>query len=356
MNNGLIIFDNDEIEVVYNAENSPLESISGADATFVTGVQYDANGNLWISNSITGSPLKVLTAENEWITFASNTGDAPKTNQLLVTGNNQVWQIRPGNGIYILGHNGTLNNFNDDDLLLLQEGAGNGKLTSNDVTAMAEDADGNVWVGTNIGLTVYYNAANILDVNSFDGSEILITQDGQTQVLFENQFITDIVVDPANRKWFSTRGAGVYLMSADGTQELAHFNAENSPLYSNNVNSLAILPKTGELFMGTEQGIISYRSDATIGNEDLEELLVFPNPVPPNYSGSVGISGLTNNAEVIISDVGGSVVQRLTSNGGQAVWNLLNLNGSPVQSGVYLVYVLSEEGDQKAVSKVLVER
>jgi len=356
MNNGLIIFDNDEIEVVYNAENSPLESISGADATFVTGVQYDANGNLWISNSITGSPLKVLTAENEWITFASNTGDAPKTNQLLVTGNNQVWQIRPGNGIYILGHNGTLNNFNDDDLLLLQEGAGNGKLTSNDVTAMAEDADGNVWVGTNIGLTVYYNAANILDVNSFDGSEILITQDGQTQVLFENQFITDIVVDPANRKWFSTRGAGVYLMSADGTQELAHFTAENSPLYSNNVNSLAILPKTGELFMGTEQGIISYRSDATIGNEDLEELLVFPNPVPPNYSGSVGISGLTNNAEVIISDVGGSVVQRLTSNGGQAVWNLLNLNGSPVQSGVYLVYVVSEEGDQKAVSKVLVER
>jgi hypothetical protein len=221
---------------------------------------------------------------------------------------------------------------------------------------MAEDADGNVWVGTNIGLTVYYNAANILDVNSFDGSEILITQDGQTQVLFENQFITDIVVDPANRKWFSTRGAGVYLMSADGTQELAHFTAENSPLYSNNVNSLAILPKTGELFMGTEQGIISYRSDATIGNEDLEELLVFPNPVPPNYSGSVGISGLTNNAEVIISDVGGSVVQRLTSNGGQAVWNLLNLNGSPVQSGVYLVYVVSEEGDQKAVSKVLVER
>ena len=145
-------------------------------------------------------------------------------------------------------------------------------------------------------------------------------------------------------------------MSADGTQELAHFTAENSPLYSNNVNSLAILPKTGELFMGTEQGIISYRSDATIGNEDLEELLVFPNPVPPNYSGSVGISGLTNNAEVIISDVGGSVVQRLTSNGGQAVWNLLNLNGSPVQSGVYLVYVVSEEGDQKAVSKVLVER
>mgnify|MGYP005990073531 FL=1 len=196
----------------------------------------------------------------------------------------------------------------------------------------------------------------IIMLQIFDGSEILITQDGQTQVLFENQFITDIVVDPANRKWFSTRGAGVYLMSADGTQELAHFTAENSPLYSNNVNSLAILPKTGELFMGTEQGIISYRSDATIGNEDLEELLVFPNPVPPNYSGSVGISGLTNNAEVIISDVGGSVVQRLTSNGGQAVWNLLNLNGSPVQSGVYLVYVVSEEGDQKAVSKVLVER
>ena len=356
MNNGLIICDNASVKIIYDVNNSPLESLGGSGATFVTGVQYDANGNLWISNSIANSPLKVLTAEGQWISFASNTGVPETTNQILVTSNNQVWQIRPGKGIYILGHNGTIDNFDDDDLLVLQEGSGNGKLASNDVTAMAEDTDGNVWVGTNIGMTVFYNAANILSESSFDGSEVLITQDGQTQVLFENQFITDIVVDPANRKWFSTRGAGVYLMSADGTQELAHFTSENSPLYSNNVNSLAILPKTGEVFIATEQGIISYRGEAINGNEGLEDLLVFPNPVPPNYNGTVGISGLTNNAEVIISDVGGSVVQRLTSNGGQAVWNLLNQNGVLVQNGVYLVYVVSEDGNQKAVSKVLVER
>lgn len=357
MNNGVIIFENDAVKNVYGFENSPLEEQGNTGATFVTGVQYDAEGNLWMSNSLTENPIKVLTAEGAWITYANGDGGgSPVTNQILVTSNNQVWQNRPGAGIYVLGHNGTLNDFSDDDFLVIQEGGGNGALASNDVTAMAEDNDGNVWVGTNVGLTVFYNTADILERNSFDGNEVLIQQDGQTQVLFENQFITDIVVDPANRKWFSTRGAGVYLMSADGTQELAHFTEENSPLYSNNVNSLALLPNTGELFIATEKGIISYRGDATLGNESLENILVFPNPVPPNYNGQIGISGLMDNTEVIISDIGGSVVQRITSNGGQANWNMRNQNGNTVVNGVYLVYVVSEDGTQNNVTKVLIER
>lgn len=357
MNNGVIIFENNAVKNVYDFENSPLEEQGNTGATFVTGVQYDADGNLWMSNSLTENPIKVLTAEGAWITYVNGDGGgSPVTNQILVTSNNQVWQNRPGAGIYVLGHNGTLNDFSDDDFLVIQEGGGNGALASNDVTAMAEDNDGNVWVGTNVGLTVFYNTADILERNSFDGNEVLIQQDGQTQVLFENQFITDIVVDPANRKWFSTRGAGVYLMSADGTQELAHFTEENSPVYSNNVNSLALLPNTGELFIATEKGIISYRGDATLGNENLENILVFPNPVPPNYSGQIGISGLMDNTEVVISDIGGSVVQRITSNGGQANWNMRNLNGNTVVNGVYLVYVVSEDGTQKNVTKILIER
>ncbi len=357
MNNGLIVINGEVVKATYNFSNSPLEEQGNTGATFVTGVQYDAEGNLWVSNSITTNPIKVLTVDNEWVTFENGDGGGTAvTNQLLVTSNNQVWQNRPGAGIYVLGYNGTIDNFTDDDFLVLLEGSGNGALASNDVTAMAEDADGNVWVGTNIGLTVFYNTADLLERNSFDGSEVLIEQDGQTQVLFENQFITDIVVDPANRKWFSTRGAGVYLMSADGTRELAHFTEENSPLYSNNVNSIAILPRTGELFFGTEKGVIGYRGEATLGNETLEEMLVYPNPVPPNYNGVVGISGLTDNAEVIIADVGGNVVRRLISNGGQAVWDLLNQNGNKVVNGVYLIYSVSNDGSQKAVKKVLVER
>ncbi len=357
MNNGVLLLENGLLKTRYDFKNSPLEELPNSEATFVTGAQYDANGNLWLSNSLVSAPIKVLTADGVWHAYKNQDGAvAIRTNQLLATSNNQIWQNRPGVGIYVLGHQGTLGNFEDDDFLVLQEGGGSGALASNDVTAMAEDADGNIWIGTNIGLTVFYNAGDILNQNSIDGSQVLIEQDGQTQVLFENQFITDIVVDPANRKWFSTRGAGVYLMSADGTQELAHFTEENSPLYSNNVNSIAILPKTGEVFIATEKGIISYRGDATIGNENLDNILVFPNPVPPKYSGQIGISGLTNNSEVVISDIGGSVVQRITSNGGQATWNMLNQNGNQVQNGVYLIYVVSENGEQKAVSKVLIEQ
>ncbi|MEI9810003.1 MAG: hypothetical protein WDO16_20230 [Bacteroidota bacterium] len=64
-----------------------------------------------------------------------------------------------------------------------------------------------------------------------------------------------------------------------------------APLLSNNVKKITIDGRTGEVYFATLKGICSFRSTATEGGEVNENVLVFPNPVPPGYTGTIGIRG-----------------------------------------------------------------
>ena len=195
---------------------------------------------------------------------------------------------------------------------------------------------------------------NVFNDDFPDASEIFIEQDGQTHLLLESQLITDIKVNGANQKWFSTLGSGVFLMSADGGKEIAHYTSENSPLFSNEVLGLAINEKTGEVFFGTDKGLVSFRGSATEGSVDFSKLQVFPNPVTSNYNGVIGISGLVSNSSVKITDIAGTLVYTTSSNGGQATWGGKNLNGEKCSTGVYLIYAVDEEGSEKGLTKLLI--
>jgi hypothetical protein len=124
-------------------------------------------------------------------------------------------------------------------------------------------------------------------------------------------------------------------------------------LFSNNIIDIAINPENGEVFIGTEKGLISYRSDATEGVLIQSNTKVFPNPVKESYNGPIAISGLVSNANVKITDAGGNLVFETTANGGQAIWNGLNKNGERASTGVYLVFSTDLYGEQKVVSKIL---
>ncbi len=142
-------------------------------------------------------------------------------------------------------------------------------------------------------------------------------------------------------------------MSADGTKQLLHFTIDNSPLPSNNVNTIAVDDRTGEVFFGTEKGIISYRGDATEGKEYCSDYYVFPNPVRHEYTGPIAVRGLIENADVKIADISGNVVYHTKANGGQAIWYGTNFSGERVQTGVYTVFITNEDGSSTCTTKVL---
>ena len=160
----------------------------------------------------------------------------------------------------------------------------------------------------------------------------------------------------ANRKWIGTASSGVYLVSEDGLETIHHFTSENSPLLSNAIQSIAIHEKTGEVFIGTGNGLISYQSDAIEGGDRFQNVRAYPNPVRPEYTGLITITGLITDTQIRITDINGNLIYETQSNGGVATWDGCNNSGSPVVSGVYFAHCLSNDGKQKHITKILIIR
>jgi ligand-binding sensor domain-containing protein len=256
----------------------------------------------------------------------------------------------------VMSDGGTIDDTGDDQYKLINTFDGQGELPSMDVFSMAEDKDGQIWLGTGKGVAVFYNPDAVFTGEDFDSQQILIEQDGNVQILLETEVVSAIAVDGANRKWLGTQSSGVFLVSSDGAQQIQHFTEENSPLPSNNIICLAIEPSSGEVFMGTDAGIISYRGDATEGENSASCANVFPNPVKPSYSGPVAITGLVADSDVRIMDIAGNLVYHTTSLGGQAIWPATDMSGNRVSTGVYLILASDPTGESTCNTKVLVTR
>jgi hypothetical protein len=356
---GMVEFYNNVPIKVYNASNSSLQAFDNALRT--DGMALDANNELWVNASLVAEALSVRHNNGSWesINFSNiievNTAqESPQFGKMMIDKNDQKWilLVKPGGLIVYKG--GTTADANSGNAKRLSTAAGNGGLPSADIFSIAEDQDGEIWIGTDKGVAVFYSPENVFTGAPFDAQQILVEQDGHVQILLETESITAIVVDDANRKWIGTARSGAFLMSADGTQQIYHFDVDNSPLLSNNIKNIVIDHITGEIYFATDKGIISYRGSAIEGKECFENVYAFPNPVRPDYSGPIAIKGLMVNTTVKITDISGSLVYETKSEGGQAIWNGKNFNGEKVSSGVYMVFCTSEESScQKAATKIL---
>jgi hypothetical protein len=222
--------------------------------------------------------------------------------------------------------------------------------------SLAEDKEGNIWVGTSRGPVIFYASEEIFDIDKVQGNQPIIPRnDGTTfgSLLLSSEQINDIAVDGADRKWLATEKTGVYLVSPNGQKEIYHFTAENSPLLSNSVQSIGINDKTGEVFFGTDKGIIGFRAGATEGGDDFGDVYVFPNPVRETFRGDITITGLARDVNVKVTDIAGNIVFETKALGGQAIWNGRNFRGDRVHTGVYLVFCTSEDGSKTHVTKLL---
>lgn len=355
---GLVEMHNNEFYEQYIDLNSTLTKVPSTDYIRVGGMDFDSEGNLWVCNSLTAPQIHMLDKEGEWhdIDYSAQIGGI-NLGHIIVAQDDKKWVILPqGNGIFVFDDKGTPDQRSDDEYKKLSILNEDGEIVSNDVYSMAEDKDGYIWVGTNKGVVVYYNPEDVFESGTYTGRQVKIPRNDGTDnadILLGNEIVTSIKVDGANRKWFGTQTGGVYYTSEDGIEEIHHFTTENSPILDNNILCSTIVPETGEVFFGTTRGIISYRSTATEGSDDYNGVYVFPNPVEPDYSGPITISGLVAGSYVKITDISGNLVFEMRSEGGQAIWYGNNLNGDRVSTGVYLVFSSNETGSKTDITKIL---
>jgi hypothetical protein len=357
---GLIEFNGRKLVKKYNSSNSPLESENGT--CKIGGLTYDSKGNLWMTNPVGRNQLHLIKQDGTWKSFSYPGIDNPfyATDDVVITRTDTKFVIVNHSEIFALQSNNTLENTDDDKYrkISVKSKFSNDETTVikgfNQINILKEDLDGYLWVGTENGVVVYTNPDLLLGNTEVYGIQPSVDLgDGIFHPLLGNEIVNTIAVDGGNRKWFGTTNSGVYLFSADGSKLIRHFNTDNSPLFSNNITSIAINGMNGEVFFATGRGLISWIGDATESKNSYEQLYVWPNPVRETYHGDITIDGLTNESNVKITDVTGNLVYQTTSIGGRAIWDGKNRNGERVNTGVYLIFCAGNRGSQSRVIKLL---
>ena len=231
------------------------------------------------------------------------------------------------------------------------------KYTIYAVTCVVQDSEGNIWIGTDVG--PFMLPASQIGTDDATLTQVKIPRNDGTNLadyLLSNVSITCIYVDGAGRKWFGTSGSGVYLISADNINQIQHFTRTNSQLLSNDIEAITCNEATGEVFFGTSEGLCSYMGDATTPSDNMtkDNVYAYPNPVTPDYTGLITITGLTLDADVKIVTSNGTLVAEGRSNGGSFTWDGNDRKGKRVASGVYMVETATSSGGKGTVCKIAV--
>lgn len=353
--NGLYKCVNGQIVMHYDQSNSPLRGMTSDEVARVSGLCYDAYGNLWVTNSNTANLLHVLKTNNTWVTINALHGEPATVAQYVyVDSRGYKWVTFPrssSQSLCVFDDNQTIDNQTDDRLRFVNMNA-DAEVESSVVKCIVEDKEGRMWIGTDKGVKVIYDPPRVFNGASLPRN-IIMEQGGYASVLLEFEEVSCIAVDGANRKWMGTSKAGAFLISENGTEELMHLTAENSVLLSDVIYDIAIDGATGEVFFSTDKGLCSYRGTATEGSDDYSEVKVFPNPVHSGYTGVIAVSGLMENSFCKIVDAAGNLIWQGYANGGELVWDGKDFKGRRPATGVYFVFSSSQTGKEKNVAKFL---
>ena len=358
MHDGLLEINDGVVQHLWNHTNSGLESLDPVElgeninyrSVRVRDVAFDSEGSMWSITSFVGGGLKKRTVNGDWesvdLTGLIPINRASGYSKLVISPNDEIYFGSASYGL--IGYA----EINGAPVLRSLDVADN--LPTVDVRSVALDFDNNLWIGTTEGLRVLYNASRLFTQSDLSASTLILEEGGNIGELLANQFIYAIEVDGNNHKWVATDGAGVFLFTEDGKRTLQHFTKDNSPLPTNSVRSLAYEPQSGKIYMGTPNGLVAFQGNAYAPSENLEEIEVYPNPIRPGYTGMLTIRGLQADCVVKITDIAGNAVFETTATGGSVQWDLLSFGGDRVRSGVYLIFVTTNDGLESAVEKVMI--
>ena len=339
---------------IFNDKNSPLTNVLDSGGFVrVTDLAVDKDGTVWMTNYVeskTASPsVLALKKDETWekFVFSSITG-ASYPLKIIIDKKQQKWVLlnaQAGGGILLFDKN-------NEKRKLLKAVFEQGMLPNDDVRTIAEDEKGSIWIGTTNGVAVF-------DLADLMFEDIDINTDARTpffegRPLLEEVVVSCIAIDKGNRKWIGTPN-GLWLFNESGTEAIHNFTQKNSPLPSDNIMDIEINHQTGEVFIVTDLGMISYRGVATTGYfECLDRVNVFPNPVRPDYDGEIAINGLRNNAEIKIVDMAGNLTYETRAFGGGASWNAKNFEGEKVASGIYQILIIGDSKKTSCVTRIAI--
>lgn len=329
--------------IVFDDLNSPLRKAQPINKLLIPAIEVSSDG-VWVANYGVSPSLHLLSGSSNWESFSISQSQAQFPIDLLVDRTGLVWMIidpLKGGGIIVFDKN-------ENRSVYLTSLAGSGGLPSPAVRSMTTDRDGQVWIGTDMGVVFFLNPGSVFGSN-VDASRPIF----ENRFLLRDETVSAIAVDGGNRKWMGTNN-GVWLFDPSGEELIYNFTVENSPLLSNKIVSISINPNNGEVFFGTDKGMSSFRSTATHSINQFGEVKIFPNPVTADYMGHVAIDGLYTDANVKITDISGRLIWQTKANGGLAVWNARQVNGDRINTGMYLVFATAEDGTERHVGKIAV--
>ncbi len=352
---GLATYDLDTKEMeFFDAENSTLQGLSVGDKQArVAYCAFDKDENLWMSNFASPDPIVLRTKEGDWLNFKA-TGASGNLTKMVVDDNGYIWFLTTGisGGVLVYDPGDKVVDRNDDRYRFFN--TSNSELPAPQVYSIGKDLDGDVWVGTSQGPVAF--ECDVFD-DQCKGSRRKVLQDSIAAFLLDTEEILAIEVDGANRKWFGTKN-GIFVQSPDGEEQIAHYTEENTPLFSNTINDLDFDGKTGRMYISTNNGIQSLKTETLEARTTHSgTVYAYPNPVRPDYDGPIAIKGLGRDANVKITDLNGRLVYETQALGGQAIWNGRDYNGSKAASGVYLVFSSSKVSFDRSddyVTKILI--
>jgi ligand-binding sensor domain-containing protein len=335
----------------FNYTNTPLRGITqNPEYIVVGGLAKDSKNNLWILNygTITRENLSMLTPDSTWHHFKVASMQDLYLDEnfgLNIDQNNTKWFFsrstnRPG--VFYFNENNTLSNSADDRSGYITE-------LNERVLSMAVDKRGDVWVGTGLGVNIISNTSAVLSSSN--------PQFRISSVFSLRQYsINSIAVDPLNRKWIGTN-QGLLLVNSDGSQLISSFDSRNTPLLSDEIRSIVVDERSGIVYVGTDEGLVSFETVAKKPLDAFEDLNIYPNPlkISNNFNGLVTIDGLIKDTEIKILNVNGRVIQEFSSPGGRvAYWDGKNIEGEFVSSGIYFIVASDKDGDNVKTGKIAV--
>lgn len=357
--------------VHFTPDNSPLPGYWN-----VRDAAFDSSGTLWLfSETSNANPPSLIAlspqgvakmdkvSKDDWaIGTAAKSFFSARDGQIATGANGRLLYLLGDNKIGVYDTKGTAtvsdDSFVEISRFRMADGSGFPELQRFH-KLMEDPLTGALWVATNDGVIVVPEptkvSGGIVDivrpkVARNDGT-------GLADYLLSTQAVFNMAIDGAGHKWFVTRESGIFMTSADGTQILQNFTAANSPIPSNTVFSVKAHPAWADkIYFGTTNGLLEYRSGYSQPSDNLNDVLIYPNPVKPDYTGPITIQGLVDASRVKILSPGGLLVAELTSDGGTVRWSGNGTDGKRVPAGVYHVLASSQDKGAKPVGKIVVIR
>mgnify|MGYP002765034709 FL=1 len=360
---GLYEFENGRFVKCYSIDNSPLESAApdnNLNYVMASAVKYDIDGNLWVLNNQTDDPIKQLSNDNKWNVFSHKElayDDAWDLKRVFISQTNgYMWFVNnhwEATRVYAYDYKNDKLYFVGGPIYNNEDGT---NITPIYLFDIKEDINRNVWIATSSG-PLYFTQADIMDCSGNVVQHKVPRNDGTNlaDYLLGNIETRCIAFDGGNRKWIGTSD-GLFIISDDCNTQIGHYTVDNSPLPSNIINDILVDKNSNRVYIATDKGLCSYSNDATEPSEimDKENVYAYPNPVTPDYTGDVTIVGLSFNADVKIVTSNGALVNSGRSTGGTYRWNVRDLKGRRVASGVYMVETATQDGGKGVVCKIAI--